>query len=116
MENPVDRYVALLRAHRDAMAKLDRYAFMMRNVAQQLSACRDSFAIANTRTSLPIAPVHTIDRDELPDADAIQAALAAYHDSKAKLRNAWQVVPDELKSGLQQPPFAVPSLRDDRYT
>jgi hypothetical protein len=97
----------MLRAHRNAIATLDKYAITMSNVAHLLSASRDSFAIVNTDADLRVVSASTINGAELPDVGAIQTALEAYHASKLKIRNAWQAVPDEFKGGLQKPPFEI---------
>lgn len=115
MDDAAKHYISTLLEYRNAISKLDDYSNTLRNVAHQLATSRDNFAITNTGIGLPIAPRNTINGDEFPDAKAVQAALKAYHDAKRELMNAWQAVPDDLKGGLQQPPFSVPNGRGSRY-
>lgn len=104
-----DKYLAKYRACEQAKGEADAVVKKFKILCESLERWQTLLLIGGQKqngtdetrvTELPITQIPTIDQ--------LDAALAAWHDTRKAVERMWEVLPPDLRIGLKEPP-KIPS-------
>lgn len=108
----IETYTAAREAFEKAAKRVNDLGEMIRKVGVAIETHPTSFRFSEANASLP-AEVLAIPQDvnvsvhEWPLAGHIIELLSAYHDARIRTREAWNALPENLRSRTPPPPAGV---------
>jgi hypothetical protein len=106
--DPVTAYKDALNEFRAAEHKVTPLVDAIKQTGQYLQGSNwKNVFVSNVGQTFPagLLSAPTIDGAALPTGAQLGAALSRWHKARQAMLDAWRLVPDEYKSGLEQPPY-----------
>jgi hypothetical protein len=113
MADPIRNYLDALKAYEQERLKARKLTGLICQVASVIQFNLPDFVALTYGLSLPAVARDRIrsgdkstqiDMGEWPDAEMLRMTLADWHSAFLKLRDAWDVIPEDDQKGMKEPP------------